>query len=567
MTLDLSRAFQQGFRGGAGAEYLAVASLVRTIGANMPEVKRVLLISGGMPIATLGGHLALDRPIDVGGDALGPRMPATHDPRPIGVFDSGLGGLTSVRELFRVLPKRVDHLLRRHRAPAVRQQVARRRSRGSASRSPRFSCARTSSVCWWRATPLPRTRSTPLTARLEIPVIGVIEPAARGAVEREPARAHRRDRHAGHGGQRRPYAVAVERRVPGTQVTGAGLPAVRAADRGGLARPPVTRLVAEEYLAELRAARPREPDPRLHPLSAGGAADPRPDGPDGGADRFRRRGGARRGDPARRARAARAAGSRTITSTSATSRGTSRAIARVVPRRASCRPPPSSTRPICRGSSARPVVSARGHDPTATARFASAPDSADPELRRGPTAVARAQLRPLKIERGVLPVRPRARRWCRWGARACCAPPRSRIALPQWLRGQGKGWVTAEYGMLPRATGERTPRTRADRRPRAGDPAPDRPVAARGRRPHRVRRAHDHRSTATCSRPTAAPAPPRSTARWCALHDAFVTLSNRGHLARPPLRDAVAAMSVGIVEGHAVSRSRLRRGLDRRTST
>jgi hypothetical protein len=66
MTLDLSRAFQQGFRGGAGAEYLAVASLVRTIGANMPEVKRVLLISGGMPIATLGGHLALDRPIDVG---------------------------------------------------------------------------------------------------------------------------------------------------------------------------------------------------------------------------------------------------------------------------------------------------------------------------------------------------------------------------------------------------------------------------------------------------------------------------------------------------------------------
>ena len=31
-------------------------------------------------------------------------MPATHDPRPIGVFDSGLGGLTAVRELFRVLP-------------------------------------------------------------------------------------------------------------------------------------------------------------------------------------------------------------------------------------------------------------------------------------------------------------------------------------------------------------------------------------------------------------------------------------------------------------------------------
>src|SRR6201984_1553655 len=30
--------------------------------------------------------------------------------------------------------------------------------------------------------------------------------------------------------------------------------------------------------------------------------------------------------------------------------------------------------------------------------------------------------------------------------------------LPPWLKGQGRGWVTAEYGMLPRATAERTRR-------------------------------------------------------------------------------------------------------------
>ena len=65
MTLDLSRAFQKGFRGGSSAEYLAVASLVRTMGANLPEVKRVLLACGGEPLASLGGHLALDRPIEV----------------------------------------------------------------------------------------------------------------------------------------------------------------------------------------------------------------------------------------------------------------------------------------------------------------------------------------------------------------------------------------------------------------------------------------------------------------------------------------------------------------------
>jgi spore germination protein GerM len=65
LTLDLSRAFRQGFRGGSRAEYLAVASLVRTLGANLPEVQRVLLVCGGAPMTSLGGHLPLDRPIDV----------------------------------------------------------------------------------------------------------------------------------------------------------------------------------------------------------------------------------------------------------------------------------------------------------------------------------------------------------------------------------------------------------------------------------------------------------------------------------------------------------------------
>lgn len=65
LTLDLSRSFVQGFRGGSSAEYLAVASLVRTLSANLPGVKRVLLVCGGEPLATLGGHVPLDRPIDV----------------------------------------------------------------------------------------------------------------------------------------------------------------------------------------------------------------------------------------------------------------------------------------------------------------------------------------------------------------------------------------------------------------------------------------------------------------------------------------------------------------------
>ena len=64
LTVDLSRSFVQEFRGGAGAEYLAVASLVRTLAANLAGVKRVLLVCGGEPLATLGGHVPLDRPIE-----------------------------------------------------------------------------------------------------------------------------------------------------------------------------------------------------------------------------------------------------------------------------------------------------------------------------------------------------------------------------------------------------------------------------------------------------------------------------------------------------------------------
>jgi spore germination protein GerM len=65
LTLDLSGAFRSGFRGGAGAEELAVGALVRTLGDNLPEVKRVLIVCEGVPLASLGGHLPLDRPLEL----------------------------------------------------------------------------------------------------------------------------------------------------------------------------------------------------------------------------------------------------------------------------------------------------------------------------------------------------------------------------------------------------------------------------------------------------------------------------------------------------------------------
>jgi len=65
MTLDLSPEFAHDFRGGTTAEYMAIASLVRTLGANVPEARQVLITCGGQPLETLAGHLPFDQPFDI----------------------------------------------------------------------------------------------------------------------------------------------------------------------------------------------------------------------------------------------------------------------------------------------------------------------------------------------------------------------------------------------------------------------------------------------------------------------------------------------------------------------
>jgi len=63
--------------------------------------------------------------------------------------------------------------------------------------------------------------------------------------------------------------------------------------------------------------------------------------------------------------------------------------------------------------------------------------------------------------------------------------------LPPWLKGQARGWVTAEYGMLPRATSERTRREAAAGKQHR-NPAADRAQSTRGTGPTCVGRASDH---------------------------------------------------------------------------
>jgi ribonuclease PH len=120
-----------------------------------------------------------------------------------------------------------------------------------------------------------------------------------------------------------------------------------------------------------------------------------------------------------------------------------------------------------------------------------------------------------------------------------------------WLRGKGRGWVTAEYAMLPSSTHER-------RRRETG-------AGGVGGRTHEIQRLIG-RSLRTVTDLRAlgevtvavdcdviqADGGTRTaaiTGAWLALHDAFETWREAGRISASPLLDHVAATSVGLVDG------------------
>ena len=105
------------------------------------------------------------------------------------------------------------------------------------------------------------------------------------------------------------------------------------------------------------------------------------------------------------------------------------------------------------------------------------------------------QLRPVRITRSYT-VHAEGSVLVEFGdTRVLCTASRRGARAAASCKGKGEGWVTAEYGMLPRATHTRCDREAARGKqsgPHAGDPAPDRPLAARRVRPGSAGRTHDH---------------------------------------------------------------------------
>ena len=126
--------------------------------------------------------------------------------------------------------------------------------------------------------------------------------------------------------------------------------------------------------------------------------------------------------------------------------------------------------------------------------------------------------------------------------------------VPPFLRGKGEGWVTAEYGMLPRATKERTQREAA-RGGQGGRTMEIQRLIGRSLRACVDRAALGERTITLDCDVLQADGGTRTaaiTGAYVALVDAIGALTKRGALKKAPILGAVAAISVGVYRGTPV---------------
>src|SRR5258707_13180352 len=126
--------------------------------------------------------------------------------------------------------------------------------------------------------------------------------------------------------------------------------------------------------------------------------------------------------------------------------------------------------------------------------------------------------------------------------------------VPPFLRGRGSGWVTAEYGMLPRATHTRGGREAATGKQSGRTQEIQRLIGRSLRTVTDLARLGERQVTIDCDvlQADGGTRCASITGAMVALADAAAWLRARGLIAADPLRDFVAAVSVGIVQGEPV---------------
>jgi len=124
-------------------------------------------------------------------------------------------------------------------------------------------------------------------------------------------------------------------------------------------------------------------------------------------------------------------------------------------------------------------------------------------------------------------------------------------SVPSFLRGSGKGWITAEYAMLPRATITRTPREVNKGRPSGRTHEIQRLIGRSLRAVVNMEKLGERSVIVDCDvlQADGGTRTAAITGAWVAVSIAINRLVRFGTLRTSPLRDHVAATSVGIVDG------------------
>ncbi|HTS52012.1 MAG TPA: ribonuclease PH [Burkholderiales bacterium] len=160
------------------------------------------------------------------------------------------------------------------------------------------------------------------------------------------------------------------------------------------------------------------------------------------------------------------------------------------------------------------------------------------------------ELRPVRISRGYTRY-PEGSVLIEFGDTRVLCTASVEEKVPPFLKGQGKGWLTAEYGMLPRSTNTRTQREAAAGR-QSGRTHEIQRLIGRSLRAVADLAALGERTIQIDCDVIQADGGTRTasiTGAFVALHDAVRYLVHRRVLAASPLGDFVAAVSVGVFDG------------------
>ena len=167
---------------------------------------------------------------------------------------------------------------------------------------------------------------------------------------------------------------------------------------------------------------------------------------------------------------------------------------------------------------------------------------------RGP-----ADLRPVEIEPGFMRTAYGSALYSQGETRIICTAS-VQESVPRWMEGRGRGWVTAEYAMLPASTGDRKPRDTKKGR-QDGRAVEIQRLIGRSLRGVVDFEALGERSVYVDCDVLQADGGTRCasiTGGFVALKLAFARLLDEGLVERMPLNGTVAAISVGMVDGEAL---------------